>query len=135
MASRSDALVPDPPTLLIVEDDPALLLLVAGMLGAEGYRVREAADGVEAVEALEQLHATPQALGCMLLDLMLPGVDGLDVLRRFKELEFAAPVLAMSSNRELLEAARSGGAQASLVKPFDLDQLLAAVQACCPRPG
>jgi DNA-binding response OmpR family regulator len=135
MASRSDTLVPDSPTLLIVEDDPALLLLVAGMLGAEGYRVREAADGDEAVQALEQYRDTPHALGCMLLDLMLPGVDGLDVLRRFNELGFTAPVLAMSSNRELLEAARGGGAQASLVKPFDLDQLLAAVQGCCPRPG
>jgi len=127
--------VSDPPTLLIVEDDPALLLLVAGMLGAEGYRVREAADGVEAVEALEQYRATPHALGCMLLDLMLPGVDGLDVLRRFKALGFTAPVLAMSSNRALLDAAHSEGAQAALVKPFDLDQLLAAVQGCCPPPG
>jgi len=135
MAPRSDALVPDPPTLLIVEDDPALLLLVAGMLGAEDYHVREAADGDEAVEALEQYGATPHALGGMLLDMMLPGVDGMDVLRRFKELGFTAPVLAMSSNRGLLEAARSGGAQAALVKPFDLDQLLAAVQECCPRSG
>jgi CheY-like chemotaxis protein len=127
--------VPDPPTLLIVEDDPALLLLVAGMLGAEGYHVREAADGVEAVEALEQYRATPHALGGMLLDMMLPGVDGLDVLRRFNELGFTAPVMAMSSNRELLAAAHSEGAQSSLVKPFDLDQLLAAVHGYYPRPG
>jgi CheY-like chemotaxis protein len=116
--------VPDPPTLLVVEDDPHIRLLVVELLLDAGYQVEEAQDGTEAVQTLDRHSAAPGGLGGVLLDMMLPGVNGLGVLRRFQELGFTAPVLAMSASTDMLAAARSEGAHATVAKPFDLPQLL-----------
>jgi CheY-like chemotaxis protein len=123
--------VPDAPALLVVEDDPDVRLLVVELLLDAGYQVEEAQDGTEAVETLERHSTAPGRLGGVLLDMMLPGVDGLGVLRRFQELGFTAPVLAMSASSEMLKAARSEGADATVAKPFEILQLLQLVAKHC----
>jgi CheY-like chemotaxis protein len=100
----------------------------------QGYRVVEACDGMQAIQALDgQLPATGFSL--VLLDMMLPGVDGLGVLDHLTTQSAVPPVVAMSARPDRLAAARSAGAHATIHKPFDLDDLLKTVaRNCTPRP-
>jgi CheY-like chemotaxis protein len=68
----------------------------------------------------------------LLLDLRLPYVSGLEVLRHLTARQATIPVVAMSADGSLLEAASASGVEAILRKPFELDELLAAVRRYCP---
>jgi CheY-like chemotaxis protein len=117
--------------VLVVEDQPPLRGLIAEALQAAGYDVAEAWNGVGAIEQLTRL--LPEQRVCVvLLDLRLPYVDGLAVLRHLTTLGDSIPVIAVSADPDLLTAATQQGAQATLAKPFDLDALLAAVARYCP---
>lgn len=120
-------------TVLVVEDDSSIRAFILDALQSEGYRVAEAADGAEAIRLLEQHRPPPHHLCLVLLDMMMPRVDGCGVLHHLATLNSYVPVIAMSANRQYLVAAVSAGAQATLPKPFDLDHLLAAVERNCPR--
>ncbi len=111
------------PSVLVVEDDPALRDLVASTLEDEGYRVATAADGAE---ALEKVRADPPR--AIVLDLMLPVMDGVAFLLacradpRCREI----PVVVTSA-RYQGAAGLALGAAAFLAKPFDLDALVRTV--------
>ncbi len=110
-----------PGLVLVVDDDADLLEIVTDRLQAEGYRVLTAADGLEALERVRA--ARP---GCIILDLKMPRLSGLDAL---VELRRAAPdahviILTGSPNRPLAEACRARGADEFLLKPFDPGELL-----------
>jgi two-component system response regulator (stage 0 sporulation protein F) len=118
-------------TILVVEDEPSVRELAVDVLRDEGYDVVESQDGVEAIRALEQRDPSASELSLILLDMMLPGMDGLRVLGHVRALGACLPVVAMSASRRLLATALATGAQAALYKPFDLDELLGVVADHC----
>ena len=108
-------------TILVVDDEPPLRELVRVSLG-DGYQFDEAAD-IEA--AWEKAHERRPDL--VVLDIMLPGGSGLDLLKRFREDESLAdvPVVVLSAwqTGEDEQAARAAGADAFMPKPFAVDEL------------
>lgn len=120
-----------PVHILVVDDDDSVRRLVAAYLEGEGYRVTQAADGNAALRALA---ADPPDL--LVLDLMLPGVGGLQVARRLKE-SAAVPVVMLTARGEEGDVLRGfeAGADDYLVKPFSPKVLVARVRAVLRRAG
>ena len=112
--------------LLLVEDDERLRRFVLRGLEAEGYGVTAAPDGREGLA-----RALCEAYDVVILDVMLPHLDGREVCRRLREADVFTPVLmltALDNTEDKVEALR-GGADDYLTKPFDFDELLARVEA------
>jgi len=110
----------DAPHILVVEDDPDIRQLLQDCLQAKGYRVRLEADGVRAVEAVQA-----ETFGGMILDIGLPSMDGLDVLRQIRRWDQQIPIVMVtaSGSKEAAVRAIGIGAQAYMLKPFDIDEL------------
>ena len=118
-------------TVLVVEDDPAVRDLLVSLLRDEGYRVEQAHHGADALHLLEQQGTSPGPLCLVLLDLMMPQLDGLALLQRLANQNSYVPVVAMSASTEHLRAAAAAGAHATLSKPFDIERLLGVVARNC----
>ena len=118
-------------TVLVVEDEPPVREFLTDLLRDEGYEVVEARDGAEAIHVIEQRHPPSDSLSLILLDMMLPKIDGLGVLRHLAAMGAFLPVVAMSASDSHLTLAQHTGAQTVVPKPFDLDQLLDAVARYC----
>lgn len=120
------------PQILVVDDEPDISALVAYHLARESYRVRTAADGAEALRTLE---AEPADL--VLLDLMLPGISGLDVLRELRRREEteSLPVILLTARKEEQDRVQglSLGADDYLAKPFSPQELVLRVAAVLRR--
>ena len=114
-------------TVLIVEDDPVLRGTLAYNLNREGFRVLTAADG-EA--GLEQVRRERERLDLVVLDVMLPGISGFQVLRALRA-ESAIPILMLSARGEEQDRidGLELGADDYVVKPFALRELLARIRA------
>ena len=114
-------------TVLVVEDDPTLLSTLSYNLRREGYRVLTAGDGAT---ALDLARREGDALDLVLLDLMLPRLSGIEVLRALRQ-ESSAIVLIVSARGEAHERidGLELGADDYIVKPFVLRELLARVRA------
>jgi CheY-like chemotaxis protein len=131
-ASMSRPVPSHPHRVLVVEDEPTVRELVKEVLRDEGVQVEEARDGAEAIRALdERSPAVP--LCAVLLDMMLPRVDGVRVLQHLAKRHADVPVVAMSASSEHLALAAAAGARTTVAKPFDLDRLLGAVTCYCQR--
>ena len=116
------------PQLMVVDDDDDIREAMDLALGAEGYVVTTAADGV-AAWALLQGGAQPDLI---LLDLMMPRWDGEQLLTALADSEHASiPVIVMSGHDSGAKRARALGAVAILPKPVDLETLLATVARHC----
>ncbi len=117
--------------ILIVEDEDKIRSALARGLAEEGHDVAEAADG-DAGLALALAEPTPD---CLVLDLMLPGLDGLDVLRGIRRAGLSTPVLMLSARSEVEDRVNGldAGADDYLAKPFAWAELLARVRACLRR--
>ena len=118
-------------TVLIVEDDPTLLSTLAYNLTREGYRVLTAADGESAL----RIAASEQGrLDLVILDIMLPGINGFQVLRHLRT-DSDVPVLMLSARGEEQDKidGLELGADDYVVKPFALRELLARVRAAVRR--
>jgi DNA-binding response OmpR family regulator len=111
--------------LLVVDDDRNVLQLLSDALAEQGYGVVTAAAGLEALlkVSLEKPHA-------VLLDVHLPDISGLDVLRRIRESGNAVPVLVITGNddADLAKEAVGLGAHDAILKPLDLEHLARAVR-------
>jgi CheY-like chemotaxis protein len=111
--------------VLIVEDSPVTRARMRTSLSKQGYEIKEAANGREALTMLEVF--TPD---CILLDLMMPEMGGLDFLRRQNERGAHPPVVVLHTGfpESTLAACRAEGAIDFLLKPFDPDELVSAVR-------
>ncbi len=119
-------------TILIVEDDPALLRGLKDNFEAQGYQVRTANDGQKALEALQK---EPPDL--LLLDLMLPKVNGYEICRvaRSRELEMPIIMLTAKGQEDDIVRGLEMGADDYVTKPFSIRELLARVKAFLRRQG
>lgn len=117
-------------TILIVDDEPDIRRIVRILLENRGYAVQEAANGLEAVELVRQ---TPQ-LDLILMDIMMPELDGVSASRRIRELT-PAPILfltAKSQEADKLEAYQAGGDD-YLAKPFSHAELMIKTESLLRR--
>lgn len=115
------------PTILVVEDDPDTRELMTAWLDAEGYRVRTATNGKEALNILQR--EVPCA---MLVDLMMPVMDGAEFRRRVQTMPAisSVPFIMVSAASNAVRVARDLDIDV-VSKPFDADQLLALVASRC----
>ena len=110
---------------LVVDDSASARELVEAMLSALGFRVTTARDGHRAVQVLRE-----QAIDLIITDIYMPEGDGLEVIRTARTICPKTPIMAMSGmtgKRDMLKVARCLGAAATLLKPFSITDLLAAV--------
>jgi CheY-like chemotaxis protein len=112
-------------SVLVVDDDPLVCDLLVQFLSLRGYRALGVKDGHAALRMVED--TPPDAI---LLDLIMPGMSGVEVLQALREKEYPGGVIIVtgSHNDEYLEEAWALGPQEVLVKPVDLERLLTAVQ-------
>lgn len=117
-------------TILIVEDDPAARATLADVLADEGYRCVEAADGREAIAWLTGGAEPP---GAILLDLMMPGMNGWELHEWLSTQPRLAqvPVVVLSAARDGAQEAARMGVAAFIQKPIGLDELLEVVERYC----
>jgi CheY-like chemotaxis protein len=118
-------------TILVVEDEASVRALVSDVLRDEGFEIEEADDGAQALAVLEREPAREPKLCAVLLDVMLPYLDGVSLLRQLRARGAEVPVVAMSASAEHLHAAVTAGARGALAKPFDIDHLVDVVRRCC----
>jgi len=114
--------------ILIVDDEPQVRLVLATCLKREGYDVSEAEDG----EAALRINAR-QPVDLIILDLLMPGMEGLETLMALRKAEQRPRVIAISGGTrslgaDFLPAALKLGADKALKKPFRNEELIAAVQ-------
>ncbi|MDF3141947.1 MULTISPECIES: response regulator transcription factor [unclassified Streptomyces] len=119
-----------PQTVLLAEDDRAIRNALERALTLEGYQVTAVADGVE---ALAQAHRTPPDV--LVLDVMMPGIDGLQVCRVLRAEGDRTPILMLTALVETQDriAGLDAGADDYVVKPFDVEEVFARLRALLRR--
>jgi two-component system, OmpR family, response regulator MprA len=120
------------PSVLVVDDEPAVRDALERVLRHEGFDVRTAADGRQAMVA-----QAGERADAVLLDVLMPGIDGLEVCRRWRDTGDRTPVLMLTA-RDAVEdrvAGLEAGADDYVVKPFALEELLARLRALLRRTG
>jgi len=116
---------PEMPSVLVVDDEPQIRSLLSRFLTSRGYQVRVAQDGSTALAMVEE--ALPQFV---ILDMYMPGMNGLEVLRELRARKYAGGVLGLtvSQDEKLLQGMLDLGAVDVMGKPMDLEKLELAVQ-------
>lgn len=111
--------------ILIVDDQYGIRILLTEILQTEGYETCEAANGMQALSMLEKENP-----GLVLLDMKIPGMDGLEILKRIKKQNTGAKVMIMTAYGELdmIKEAMDHGAITHFSKPFDIDELLGSIK-------
>jgi DNA-binding response OmpR family regulator len=118
--------------ILVAEDEADMAMGLRDNLQFEGYEVIVAGDGEAALAA-----ATAQSPDLILLDLMMPKMDGLEVCRRVREAGFTIPILMLTAKSQEIDIVRGLeiGADDYVTKPFSIRELLARVKAALRRSG
>ena len=118
------------PRVLLVEDEPGLVMTLTDRLAAEGYEVVSAVDGEVGLR-----RAVAEPFDVVLLDGMLPGRDGFDVCRTLRQRNVRTPILMLTARGQVVDrvVGLKLGADDYLVKPFEMAELLARVEALLRR--
>lgn len=116
--------------LLLVEDEPGLVLTLTDRLKNEGYTIQVATDGEQAMT-----RASVETFDLIVLDIMLPGKNGLDVCRDLRQRGLATPILMLTARGQIVDKVLGLklGADDYLTKPFDMMELLARIEALLRR--
>ncbi|MEU6374912.1 response regulator transcription factor [Streptomyces sp. NPDC046909] len=124
------AAAPAPPRLLVVEDDPSIRMLLESALRLSGYEVFGAATGQDALRDVADRRPD-----LVLLDIMLPDLDGLEVTRRLRASGVRTPVLFLTARGELADriAGLSAGGDDYVTKPFSIEEVLLRIRAILRR--
>lgn len=112
--------------ILVIEDELGLLLALQDRLESEGYTVSTARDGINGLEI-----ASNEVLDLILLDVMIPGRNGLDVCRDLRQRKISTPIIMLTARGQIYDKVLGLkiGADDYLTKPFDMAELLARVEA------
>ena len=118
------------PHILLIEDEPGLVLTLSDRLCKEGYSVDALYDGNEAVERVMQ-----NRFGLIILDLMLPGKGGFEICQELRQRGFTTPILMLTARSQMADKVKGLkiGADDYLTKPFEMAELLARVEALLRR--
>ena len=121
------------PRILIIDDDVAVRTTVRHLLERAGYQIVEAGDGREGSRMLD-------GVDLVITDLLMPEVDGVNLLGMIRREGLTVPVIAMSGggkvdSKSYLDVAKALGAFATIAKPFELDHLLATVRDALASRG
>jgi two-component system, chemotaxis family, chemotaxis protein CheY len=119
---------PREPTLLVVDDDPAVLSTVSDILSDEGYQVVTASNGAEALETLDRTFPD-----LILLDMRMPVMDGWKFAQARSAEQRSIPLIVMTAAHDARKWALEIGAADYLAKPFDLLELLEVVERRLPE--
>jgi two-component system alkaline phosphatase synthesis response regulator PhoP len=116
--------------LLLVEDEPGLVMTLTDRLAAEGYDVDSATDAASALTS-----ATSGTYDAILMDVMLPGGNGFDICRTVRQRGIQTPILMLTARGQVVDrvVGLKLGADDYLVKPFEMAELLARVEALLRR--
>ncbi|WP_141430951.1 response regulator [Bacillus sp. 03113] len=111
--------------ILIVDDQFGIRILLNEVLQKEGYETFQAANGLQALQIVEE-----HSPDLMLLDMKIPGMDGIEILKRMKVKDKNLQVIIMTAYGELdmIQEAKNLGAITHFAKPFDIDEIRAAVR-------
>src|SRR3989475_195561 len=116
--------------ILLIEDEPGLVLTLSDLLAAEGYTVEIATDGLTGLAK-----ATSESFDGIILDVMLPGKNGFDVCREIRQRGSDVAILMLTAKTQVIDrvVGLKLGADDYLTKPFDPSELLARVEALLRR--
>lgn len=116
----------DKKKLLIVDDQNGIRVLLVEVFNSEGYQTFQASNGKLALEIV-----TEESPDLVLLDMKIPGMDGLDILKHIKRINSSIKVIMMTAYGELdmIKEATDLGALMHFTKPFDIDELRVAVNS------
>ncbi len=124
-AALADERTASGPSILVVDDDPGIVGFLELALIDEGYAVRAAANGREALEQMREFRPS-----LILLDMNMPVMDGWEFCRRLRSrgpADSSIPIVVMTAARDAAVRSRDVGAQGCLGKPFDLDHLFGVI--------
>jgi len=126
----SDAAGAASPRILLVEDEPSLVVTLSDRLASEGYFVESVGDGISALKRM-----ISERFDLVLLDVALPGKNGFDVCREVRQKGNGVPVLMLTARGEVTDrvVGLKLGADDYLVKPFEMIELLARIEALLRR--
>ena len=121
----------DPRHVLIVDDEPRIRTMLRRYLADEGFKVSEAADGAGMRAALAR-----EAIDLVLLDLMMPGEDGLSLARCIRQ-QSEIPIIMLTGKGDLIDrvVGLETGADDYITKPFELREVLARIRTVMRRAG
>lgn len=116
--------------ILVVEDEPSLLKIMTKRLKEEGYSVDACSDGQDG-----QYYSEITEYDCIVLDIMLPIIDGLSILKNLRAKEIITPILLLTARDSIEDRVKGldNGADDYLVKPFSFDELLARIRVLLRR--
>ena len=111
--------------LLIVDDQNGIRILLVEVFSSEGYQTFQASNGKLALDIVKQ-----ESPDLVLLDMKIPGMDGLEILKRIKKIDSKIKVIMMTAYGELymIQEAKATGALMHFTKPFDIDELRIVVE-------
>lgn len=112
--------------ILIVDDQKGIQLLLQEVFKKEGYKTLLASTGIEAIRLLETDH-----VGCVLLDMKIPGMNGIEILKRMKDMNIHLPIFMMTAfgDEELMNQAYELGVSKFFTKPFNIFDVRDEVKA------
>jgi two-component system alkaline phosphatase synthesis response regulator PhoP len=118
--------------ILIAEDEPDMLMGLRDNLQFEGYDVIEATDGEQAVEVVKR-----DRPDLVLLDVMMPKLDGITVCRKLRDAGFSLPILMLTAKSQEIDVVRGleAGADDYIIKPFGVRELLARIKVALRHGG